>query len=98
MPETFGLADAGIATRVSFLITGIWWLGFGLPAIGRLPKDEVKDYFESKLFWTSWKELLVVLKELGELPALRRFLSGFSGIRPGCRPSFFWQQYLVLKY
>ena len=46
MPETFGLADAGIATRISFLITGIWWLGFGLPAIGRLPKDEVKDYFE----------------------------------------------------
>ena len=77
MPETFGLSDAGIATRISFLITGIWWLGFGLPAIGRLPKDEVKDYFESKLFWSSWKELLVVLKELGELPALRRFLSGF---------------------
>ena len=77
MPETFGLADAGIATRVAFLITGIWWLGFGLPAISRLPKDEVKDYFESKLFWSSWRELLLVLKELGELPVLRRFLSGF---------------------
>jgi len=76
-PELFGLANAAIATRVSFFITGIWWLGFGLPSIARLPKDEMKDYFESKLFWSSWRELILVLKELGLQPALRRFLSGF---------------------
>jgi UMF1 family MFS transporter len=76
-PELFGLTDAAIATRVSFLITGIWWLGFGLPAVARLPKDEMKDYFESKLFWSSWRELILVLKELSLQLALRRFLSGF---------------------
>ena len=77
MPQTFGFADEGIASRFSFLITGIWWLGFGLPAINRLPKDEVKDYFEGKLFWKSWRELLLVFKEFRGIKSLRIFLAGF---------------------
>ena len=77
MPEFFGLPDASSATRVSFLITGVWWLGFGLPAIAKLPKDQVKDYFESKLFFKSWRELLLVWKEFKTQKELRMFLSGF---------------------
>lgn len=77
LPDTFGLPDAGVASRVSFLITGIWWLGFGLPSIAKLPKDEVKDYFEGKLFWKSWNELLIVFKEFRAEKMLRIFLSGF---------------------
>ena len=77
MPESFGLPDAGIASRVAFFITGLWWLGFGLPSIAKLPKDEVKDYFESKLFWKSWRELLVVWKDFREHRQLRIFLSAF---------------------
>jgi UMF1 family MFS transporter len=77
MPEFFGLPDASSATRVSFLITGVWWLGFGLPAIARLPKDQIKDYFEGKLFFKSWRELLLVWKEFKTQKELRMFLSGF---------------------
>ena len=77
MPTTFGFPDAGIASRASFVITGIWWLAFGLPAIRRLPKDEVKDYFEGKLFWKSWEELIVVVKEFRQDKMLRIFLGGF---------------------
>lgn len=76
-PEWFGLADAGIASRLSFAITGMWWLGFGLPSIARLPKDEVKDYFEGKLFWKSWRELALVWKEFRAIQDLRTFLAGF---------------------
>jgi len=77
MPTTFGFADAGAASRASFLITGVWWLGFGLPAIRKLPKDEVKDYFEGKLFWKSWEELILVVKEFSKDKMLRIFLGGF---------------------
>lgn len=77
MPELFGLPDASSATRLSFLITGVWWLGFGLPAIAKLPKDQVKDYFEGKLFFKSWRELLLVWKEFKTQKELRMFLSGF---------------------
>ncbi|MBE0598342.1 MAG: MFS transporter [Desulfuromonadales bacterium] len=30
-PATFGLADAGSATRLGLLITGLWWVGFAIP-------------------------------------------------------------------
>src|SRR6478609_10945060 len=31
MPGTFGLKDAGVATRVSMASVGIWWLVFSIP-------------------------------------------------------------------
>lgn len=31
MPETFGLADAGVAVRLSFLLTAVWWAVFSIP-------------------------------------------------------------------
>jgi UMF1 family MFS transporter len=30
-PQMFGLADAGIGTRLGFAAVGIWWLGFSIP-------------------------------------------------------------------
>ena len=32
-PAIFGLADAGEAVRVSFVMTGIWWFVFALPCV-----------------------------------------------------------------
>ncbi len=33
MPETFGLADAGVAVRLSFLLTAVWWAVFSIPLL-----------------------------------------------------------------
>jgi UMF1 family MFS transporter len=30
-PDLFGLADTGMATRLSFISVAIWWLGFSIP-------------------------------------------------------------------
>ena len=32
-PAMFGLADAGEAVRMSFVMTGIWWFVFALPCV-----------------------------------------------------------------
>jgi UMF1 family MFS transporter len=37
-PGLFGLADAGIATRVAFVSVGVWWLAFSLPLFLRVPE------------------------------------------------------------
>ncbi|MEM1202002.1 MAG: MFS transporter [Acidobacteriota bacterium] len=43
-PELFGLADAGVATRVGFLVVGLWWAIFSLPLFKRVeePPREVE--------------------------------------------------------
>jgi UMF1 family MFS transporter len=57
----FGLADKSMATRIGFLLTGAWWLGFGLPAFAclkqvpvtpgtqhvlRTPRDYIKTFYD----------------------------------------------------
>ena len=47
-PETIGLADAEVATRLSFVSVAVWWAGFSIPLFRcvpepprRLERDEV---------------------------------------------------------
>ena len=37
-PQWFGLADAGVATRLSFLSVAIWWGLFSIPLFRRVPE------------------------------------------------------------
>jgi UMF1 family MFS transporter len=37
-PATFGLADAGAATRVAFLTVAVWWALFSIPLFRRVPE------------------------------------------------------------
>jgi UMF1 family MFS transporter len=43
--EQFGIESAGMATRISFLLVGIWWVGFAQLTLRRLPD---KVYFEER--------------------------------------------------
>jgi UMF1 family MFS transporter len=40
-PAWFGLADAGVATRLSFLSVGVWWAVFTIPLLRRVPEPPV---------------------------------------------------------
>lgn len=37
-PDTFGIPDAGVATRLAFLSVAIWWGGFSLPLFRHVPE------------------------------------------------------------
>jgi len=41
-PQTFGVADAGAAVRISFISVGIWWSMFTLPIIWFVPEAKRK--------------------------------------------------------
>lgn len=41
-PDWFGLPDAGVASRLSFLSVAVWWLVFAIPLFRRVPEPPVQ--------------------------------------------------------
>ncbi len=76
-PELFGIT-VGKASQISFLLVGIWWIGFGWMAIGRLPAGKgVNGAHTKNLLTQGYKELHKVWLELKTQPTLKRFLTAF---------------------
>ncbi|MGE3842514.1 MAG: MFS transporter [Vicinamibacterales bacterium] len=42
-PQWFGFSDAGVATRVSFVSVGLWWLLFSIPLFRRVPEPAIPN-------------------------------------------------------
>lgn len=65
--------------KYSFLLTGLWWIGFAQYTFKKLPAHDHKQHgAESKrLFSKGFRELKQVFAQLRHLPVLKRFLSGY---------------------
>ena len=77
-PEWFGLEGAGIATRISFLMVGVWWIGFSQYTFNNLPNKEKKvaDKPQS-MVKEGYQKLGNVWHEFMQIPQLKRFLFSF---------------------
>ncbi|SDR88072.1 MFS transporter, UMF1 family [Polaribacter sp. KT25b] len=75
-PDWFGI-DASLASRISFLLVGIWWIGFAQITFKRLPNDIYNKKPEEDYIWRGFKELKIVAKEVMNYPTLKRFLISF---------------------
>ena len=77
-PELFGITDASLPARLSFLLVGIWWIAFaqipfkalpaGSPNYSRINKNVIHGGFD---------ELRKVWNQLSEMKLLKRFLLAF---------------------
>lgn len=62
-PETFGLPDANMASRISFLTVGLWWAGFAQITFARLPQKKNLPLFGNKnVLGKGFKELRKVYR------------------------------------
>ena len=78
-----------IATKISFLLVGIWWVGFAQIAFFYLPDNIYeKQPEQDNLFKKGFEELLKVWKSLRELPNLKRFLIAFFFYNMGAQSIF----------
>ena len=75
-PDLFGIT-AGQASKISFVMVGLWWLGFAQITYKRLPNNIFNHKPEKDYIWKGIKELRIVLKELEGLPQLKYFLISF---------------------
>jgi UMF1 family MFS transporter len=76
MPETFGLTS-GTASRISFVMVGLWWLGFAQITFRKLPNNVFHKKPEKDYIWKGFRELKIVAKEMMKSPTLKRFLISF---------------------
>ena len=79
-PDWFGLGteDKTIGARLSFLLVGLWWLGFAQIPLRILPNNtESNKKMKKHILINGFHELRLVWKEARQIPALKRYLFAF---------------------
>ncbi|NNF01291.1 MAG: MFS transporter [Bacteroidia bacterium] len=77
MPDLYGIADDSMAPRISFVLTGIWWIGFAQITFAHLPKEHGTAEIKHHIITNGYKELRKVWIELKTNKVLKNYLLGF---------------------
>jgi UMF1 family MFS transporter len=76
-PDIFGLKSEGMASRVSFLLVGLWWIGFSQITFYYLPKDARVTGTTGSLIAHGYREIKKVVLGLKGQKDLVKFLTAF---------------------
>lgn len=77
MPATFGM-DAGSASRLAFLLVGLWWIAFAQVPFRKLPRGvPLQQHPEHNVFANGFHELKKVWNQVKQLPVLKTYLGAF---------------------
>jgi len=74
-PEFFGITSATLPSRISFVLVGLWWLGFAQITFRRLPADHPAK--GGHVLGRGFHELLNVWNKLKHRGDILRFLISF---------------------
>jgi UMF1 family MFS transporter len=70
--------DEGFASRLSFLLVGLWWIGFAQIPFAVLPKSLPQHGAEDvDIFSKGFVELKKVWQQVKKMPVLRNYLFAF---------------------
>lgn len=75
--DFWGFESKGVPTRLSFLMTGIWWFGFSLIPFSVIPANVSTGTNKENLWKKGFDEINKVLKSLPNNPNLGKFLLAF---------------------
>jgi len=75
--SAFGFSTEGYATRFTFLLVGIWWMGFSMITFSILPENPYGKNPSGKIWTKGYYEVLKVWRSLKGSPDMKRFLTSF---------------------
>ncbi|MEP4535418.1 MAG: MFS transporter [Cyclobacteriaceae bacterium] len=75
--DVFGLPSKGYATRLVFLIVGVWWIGFAQIPFKRLPNNVFNRKPTGKVLLNGYLELKKVFNALRNQPNIKKYLISF---------------------
>jgi len=73
-PELFGFSSALLPTRLSFILVGLWWIGFAQISFFYLPTNPFHKTTHGRYLTKGYREIKKVWNTLSQLPSLKRFL------------------------
>jgi len=76
-PTWFGIEPDGTAAKISFVMVGLWWLGFSQITFKQMPSDIRHRGYKPNMLLNGYKEIRKVWKQLHNLPITRKFLLSF---------------------
>lgn len=77
-PELFGITDASLPARLSFLLVGIWWIAFAQIPFNKLPAGSPNyQSINKNLVHSGFQELGKVWQQLKSMKVMKRFLLAF---------------------
>jgi len=77
-PGWFGITDSSLPARISFVLVGIWWIGFAQITFFVLPPSRKKiDDNKKNILTNGFTELQKVWRQLKTMPVLKRYLGAF---------------------
>ena len=77
MHDTFGFEGEGTPTRLSFVLTGVWWIGFSQYTYYYLPKGNKKEKFTKDVLFNGFRELKLIWHKTQQNLQLKRYLAAF---------------------
>lgn len=75
--KMFGFESEALPTRLSFVLTGIWWIGFSQYTYAYLPKGNKKAAFTKNVLFNGFRELRGIWLSLKHNLQLKRYLIAF---------------------
>lgn len=76
--ETFGFEDEAMPTRLSFVLTGIWWIGFSQYTYAYLPQgNKSRGKLTSTVLFNGFRELQGIWKSMQNQLRLKKYLYAF---------------------
>ncbi|HEY9183835.1 MAG TPA: MFS transporter [Salegentibacter sp.] len=73
----FGFEDEGLPTRLSFILTGVWWISFSQYTYYYLPKGNKRTGIRRNILFNGFRELKSIWKAMKHNPMLKRYLIAF---------------------
>jgi UMF1 family MFS transporter len=76
-PDTFGIESSTLPSRISFLMVGLWWIGFAQVTFSKLPDNVHHRKPNRDFILKGWNELRLVLNEIKTQRSLKLLLISF---------------------
>ena len=75
--NSFGFSTEGDAVRFTFLLVGLWWMGFSMITFRYVPENPYGRKATGNIWTKGYDELLKVWRSLRASPNLKKYLAAF---------------------